>query len=71
MNVPDLKLKQSWGVSDITQRLKAATSDSVTQLDVLRELAGISREDEAPSTSDVAKLVFLYLLVNINGGDVK
>ena len=69
MNAPDLELKRTWSVADIAQKLQTVASDdgSEKQLDLLKDLAGIGREDEAPSTPAVATLVFLFLLVNIYG----
>ena len=54
-------------MSDISQKLRAAALEGVAQLDLLRELAGIERGDEAPPTPAVATLVFLFLFVNIYG----
>ena len=56
-------------MSDIAQKLKAlAVNDDTALLDLLRDLAGIERGDETPSTPAVATLVFLFLLANIYGG---
>ena len=69
MNAPDLELRRTWSVTDISLKLRAEACDDRTerQLDLLKDLAGIGREDEAPSTPAVAILVFLFLLVNIYG----
>ena len=69
MNAPDLELKRAWSVADIAQKLQTVAGDNgdEKQLDLLKDLAGIGREDEAPSTPAVATLVFLFLLVNIYG----
>ena len=67
LNAPDLELCRTWNISDITHRLRVVGDDVIARLDVLKELAGMEREDEAPSTPAVATLVFLFLLVNIYG----
>jgi uncharacterized tellurite resistance protein B-like protein len=62
-------------VADIALKLKllstvAGDVDSTSgekQLDLLKDLVGIERGEEAPSTPAVATLVFLFLLVNIYG----
>ena len=41
------------------------------QLDLLKDLAGIGREEEVPPTPAVATLVFLFLLVNIYGAKLE
>ena len=59
-------------MSAIAEKLKAlAIDDDTAQLDLLRDLAGIERGDETPSTPAVATLVFLFLLVNIYGSQFK
>ena len=64
LNLPDL-VKRSWKVSDLTQKLRTAGNDDKVQLNLLKDLAGIERGDEMPSTAAVASLAFLFLLVNI------
>ena len=54
-------------MKDIAEKLGAGGGDYQARLRVLKELAGIERGDETPSTPAVATLVFLFLLVNIYG----
>ena len=67
MNAPDLELRRTWSVADIVKKLQTVAGDDggEKQLDLLKDLAGIGREEEVPSTPAVATLVFLFLLVNI------
>ena len=72
LNVPDLELKRTWRVAEVALKLRAVAdiSDNGStekQLDLLKDLSGIGREEEAPSTPAVATLVFLFLLVNVYG----
>jgi hypothetical protein len=71
LNAPDLELRRTWSVADVALKLQTTVADNVDsgekQLDLLKDLAGIERGEEAPSTSAVATLVFLFLLVNIYG----
>ena len=52
-------------------RSHLAGDDDKTQLNLLKDLAGIERGDETPSTAAVASLAFLFLLVNIYESHLK
>ena len=70
LNAPDLELRRTWNIADISLKLQTLTGEDGTaekQLNLLKDLVGIGREEEAPSTPAVATLVFLFLLVNIYG----
>ena len=70
MNAPDLELRRTWSVADISLKLQTLSSKGSTaekQLDLLKDLVSIEREEDAPSIPAVATLVFLFLLVNIYG----
>ena len=75
LNAPDLDLRRTWSVADITHKLKLQTivtgdidsSSDEKQLESLKDLTGIERGEEVPATPAVATLVFLFLLVNIYG----
>ena len=48
-------------MSDLTQKLRTAGDDDKVQPNLLKDLAGIERGDEMPSTAAVASLAFLFL----------
>lgn len=54
-------MREEW---DLVEDLVSVTGENDQQLHILRRLSGIDG-DEAPSVLSMAKLVFLYLLVNI------
>lgn len=61
--VPEIDLKEEWLVTELESgTLQGGGSEH--QLQTLRKLAGIDG-DETSSILSMAKLVFLYLLVNI------
>ena len=71
LNVPDLELCRTWSISDIAHQLRMVDDDAIARLDVLKELAGLEREDEVLLTPAMATLMFLFLLVSIYGAQLE
>ena len=58
--IPNTDMEEDWELVD----LGSSTGENDQQFQILRRLSGIDG-DETPSILSMAKLVFLYLLVNI------
>lgn len=73
--VPETDLKEEWPVAELESGTVQGVGEGGScthehQLQTLRRLSGVDG-DEAPSILSMAKLVFLYLLVNIYKEKIK
>lgn len=70
LSLPDLGLNRSWLVSELGGNLNQSLTAN-EHIQALRQLVGISDEENTPSTGSIACLAFLYLLSGIYGDKLK
>jgi hypothetical protein len=68
--VPEIDVKEVWDLTTF-QSIGGGGESHNQQLQFLRRLSGIDVEEKLPSIISMAKLVFLYLMVNIYKEKVK
>lgn len=71
--VPETDLKEEWSIAELEAvaiEQGGGSCNHEKQLQTLRRLSGVDG-DEVPSILSMAKLVFLYLLINVYKEKIK